>query len=297
MAGTNPVRNRTHHPHGEVTELTGTNQARSNRTVAVLGTGKIGEALLSGMIRAGWRPENLLVTTRRPEHGAKLRDRYGVEHVNNAEAAERADTLILAVKPQDMGKLLDELAPHTTTDRLVISAAAGITTAYIEERLASGVPVVRVMPNTPVVVDEGMSVISAGSHAVAEHLAHTEEIFGGVGKTLRVPESQQDAATALSGSGPAYFYFLVEAMTDAGILLGVPRAQAHDLIVQSAIGAAVMLRDSGEHPVKLREAVTSPAGTTINAIRELEDHGVRAALIAAIEAARNRSRELATGNG
>ena len=140
-----------------------------------------------------------------------------------------------------------------------------------------------------------MSVISAGSHATADHLAHTEEIFGAVGKTLRVPESQQDAATALSGSGPAYFFYLVEAMTDAGILLGLPRAKAHDLIVQSAIGAAVMLRDSGEHPVKLREAVTSPAGTTINAIRELENHGVRAALIAALEAARDRSRELASG--
>jgi pyrroline-5-carboxylate reductase len=268
-----------------------------SKTVAVLGTGKIGEALLSGMIRAGWRPADLLVTTRRTERATELHDRYGVEPVTNADAAKRADTLILAVKPQDMGKLLDELGPHLTPERLVISAAAGITTAFIEERLATGTPVVRVMPNTPVLVDEGMSVISAGSHALAEHLTHTEEIFGGVGKTLRVPESQQDAATALSGSGPAYFYFLVEAMTDAGILLGLPRAQAHDLIVQAAIGAAVMLRDSGEHPVKLREAVTSPAGTTISAIRELEKHGVRAALIAALEAARDRSRELASGNG
>ncbi|KIF76039.1 pyrroline-5-carboxylate reductase [Streptomyces sp. 150FB] len=267
------------------------------QTVAVLGTGKIGEALLSGMIRAGWRPEDLLVTSRRPEREAELTKRYGVAAVTNADAAKRADILILAVKPQDMGTLLDELSPHVTADRLVISAAAGITTAFIEERLAAGTPVVRVMPNTPVLVDEGMSVISAGSHAVAEHLSHAEEIFGGVGKTLRVPEDRQDAATALSGSGPAYFYFLVEAMTDAGILLGLPRAQAHDLIVQSAIGAAVMLRDSGEHPVKLREAVTSPAGTTISAIRELEKHGVRAALIAALEAARDRSRELASGNG
>jgi pyrroline-5-carboxylate reductase len=267
------------------------------QTVAVLGTGKIGEALLSGMIRAGWRPEDLLVTSRRPEREAELTERYGVNAVTNADAAKRADILILAVKPQDMGTLLDELSPHVTADRLVISAAAGITTAFIEERLAAGTPVVRVMPNTPVLVDEGMSVISAGSHAVAAHLSHAEEIFGGVGKTLRVPEDRQDAATALSGSGPAYFYFLVEAMTDAGILLGLPRAQAHDLIVQSAIGAAVMLRDSGEHPVKLREAVTSPAGTTISAIRELEKHGVRAALIAALEAARDRSRELASGNG
>lgn len=264
--------------------------------VAVLGTGKIGEALLSGMIRAGWAPADLLVTTRRSERAAELRTRYGVDPVSNAEAAKQADTLILAVKPQDMGRLLEELAPHITPDRLVISAAAGITTSFIEEHLAEGTPVVRVMPNTPVLVDEGMSVISAGSRATAAHLAHAEEIFGAVGKTLRVPETQQDACTALSGSGPAYFFYLVEAMTDAGILLGLPRDKAHDLIVQAAIGAAVMLRDSGEHPVKLRENVTSPAGTTINAIRELENHGVRAALIAALEAARDRSRALASGN-
>ncbi|MCC5032017.1 pyrroline-5-carboxylate reductase [Streptomyces sp. WAC 00631] len=265
--------------------------------VAVLGTGKIGEALLSGMIRAGWPKKDLLVTARRPERAAELRERYGVEAVSNAEAAKTADTLILTVKPQDMGRLLDELAPHVPADRLVVSGAAGIPTALFEERLAPGTPVVRVMTNTPALVDEAMSVISAGSHATEEHLAHTEEIFNGVGKTLRVPEAQQDAATALSGSGPAYFYFLVEAMTDAGILLGLPRDKAHDLIVQAAIGAAVMLRDSGEHPVKLREAVTSPAGTTISAIRELESHGVRAALIAALEAARDRSRELASGQG
>ncbi|MEU5028940.1 pyrroline-5-carboxylate reductase [Streptomyces milbemycinicus] len=270
---------------------------RGTEKVAVLGTGKIGEALLSGMIRSGWSPSDLLVTARRPERAAELRARHGVEAVSNADAAKIADTLILTVKPQDMGALLDELAPHVPADRLVISGAAGIPTAFFEARLAVGTPVVRVMTNTPALVDEAMSVISAGNHATEEHLAHAEAIFGGVGKTLRVPETQQDAATALSGSGPAYFYFLVEAMTDAGILLGLPRDKAHDLIVQAAIGAAVMLRDSGEHPVKLREAVTSPAGTTISAIRELESHGVRAALIAALEAARDRSRELASGNG
>ncbi|MEV5872045.1 pyrroline-5-carboxylate reductase [Streptomyces tendae] len=263
--------------------------------VAVLGTGKIGEALLSGMIGSGWAPADLLVTARRRERADELRARHGVTPVTNAEAAKTADTLILMVKPQDMGTLLDELAPHVPADRLVISGAAGIPTAFFEERLAPGTPVVRVMTNTPALVDEAMSVISAGTHATAAHLTHTEEIFGAVGKTLRVPESQQDACTALSGSGPAYFFYLVEAMTDAGILLGLPRDKAHDLIVQSAIGAAKMLRDSGEHPVKLRENVTSPAGTTINAIRELENHGVRAALIAALEAARDRSRELATG--
>ena len=263
--------------------------------IAFLGTGKIGEALLSGLLRAGTDPADVLVTARRPERAVELAAKYGVAAVTNAEAAKLADTLILAVKPQDMGTLLDELAPHVAADRLVVSAAAGIPTAWFEERLAAGTPVVRVMPNTPVLVDEGMSVISGGSHASEAHLVRAEAIFRSVGKAIRVPESQQDAATALSGSGPAYFYYLVEAMTDAGILLGLPRSVAHDLIVQSAIGASVMLRDSGEHPVKLREAVTSPAGTTIAAIRELENHGVRAALLGALEAARDRSRELASG--
>jgi pyrroline-5-carboxylate reductase len=269
--------------------------SRMTQKVAVLGAGKIGEALLSGMLRAGKDPADLLVTARREERAAELRERYGVAAVTNAEAAKLADTLILTVKPQDMAALLEELAPHVPVDRLVISGAAGIPTSWFEQRLAPGTPVVRVMTNTPVLVDQAMSVISAGSHADEGHLRRAEEIFQPVGRTLRVPEEQQDAATALSGSGPAYFYFLVEAMTDAGILLGLPRAVAHDLIVQSAIGASVMLRDSGEHPVKLREAVTSPAGTTIAAIRELEKHGVRAALLAALEAARDRSRELASG--
>jgi pyrroline-5-carboxylate reductase len=266
-----------------------------SQRVAVLGTGKIGEALVSGLLRAGKPASEVLVTARRPERAAALKASYGVEAVSNAEAAAKADTLILMVKPQDMGALLEELTPHVPTGRLVISGAAGITTHFIASRLAEGVPVVRVMTNTPVLVDEAMSAISAGAHATEEHLARTEEIFAPVGKTIRVPEAQQDAVTALSGSGPAYFYYLVEAMTDAGILLGLPRAAAHDLIVQAAIGAAVMLRDSGEHPVKLREAVTSPAGTTISAIRTMEDHGVRAAMIAALEAARDRSRELASG--
>ncbi|MGW8381119.1 pyrroline-5-carboxylate reductase [Streptomyces sp. ODS28] len=265
--------------------------------VAVLGTGKIGEALLSGMLRGGWSPSNLLVTARRKERADALRERYGVEPVGNAEAAEHADTLILTVKPQDMGTLLDELAPHVPADRLIISGAAGIPTSFFEERLHQGTPVVRVMTNTPALVDEAMSVISAGTHATEAHLSLTEEIFNGVGKTLRVPEGQQDAATALSGSGPAYFYFLVEAMSEAGILLGLPRDKAHELVIQAAVGAATMLRDSGDHPVTLRENVTSPAGTTINGIRELENHRVRAAVIDAIEAARDRSRQLAGGKG
>jgi pyrroline-5-carboxylate reductase len=264
-------------------------------TVAILGAGKLGEALLSGLLRGGHEPGDLVVTARRPERAAELHERYAVGAMTNAEAAEKASTLLLAVKPQDMGGLLDEIAETVSSHQLVISVAAGITTAFLERRLAPGTPVVRVMTNTPVLVDEAMSAISAGSHAGPEHLAATEALLAPVGKVLRVPEGQQDAVTALSGSGPAYFFYLVEAMIDAGILLGLPRAVAADLLVQTALGAAVMLRDTGDHPVKLREAVTSPAGTTINAIRELENHGVRAALLAALEAARDRSRELAAG--
>jgi pyrroline-5-carboxylate reductase len=177
-------------------------------------------------------------------------------------------------------------------DHLIVSVAAGITTRRIEQALPQRVAVVRCMPNTPALVDEAMTAVSAGSHATDAHLAVAEELLGAVGRVVRVPESQLDAVTALSGSGPAYFFYLVEAMIDAGILLGLPRALAADLIVQTAIGSSIMLRDSGEHPVQLREAVTSPGGTTIAAIRELEVHGVRAAIIAAIEAAAKRSMDL-----
>jgi pyrroline-5-carboxylate reductase len=263
--------------------------------IAILGTGKMGEALLSGLLRAGLRPHEITATARRPERAEALRERYGVRMTDNAEAAKRAETLILAVKPQDMASLLAEIAPHLSAHSLVVSVAAGITTAFVETRLGGDVPVVRVMSNTPVLVDEAMSVISAGEHASEAHLKRAEDLLSPVGKVLRIPESQQDAATALSGSGPAYFFYLVEAMVDAGILLGMPRAAALDMVTQSIVGAAIMLRDSGEHPVILREAVTSPGGTTIAAIAELERHKVRAAFLDAIEAARDRSRQLASG--
>ncbi|MDT7728173.1 MAG: pyrroline-5-carboxylate reductase [Actinomycetota bacterium] len=260
--------------------------------IAVLGAGKIGEALLSGLLHGGQDAGELLFTERSPERAAELTARYGISEVKVTDAAKRADVLVVAVKPQDIEPVLDDLAPLLGPGSLVVSLCAGLPTALYERRLAEGVPVVRGMPNTPMLVGEAMSAISAGKHATPEHLSTVEELLAHVGKVVRVPESQQDAVTALSGSGPAYFFYLVEAMIDAGILLGLPRALAGQLIIQSAVGAAKMLAESGEHPVILREAVTSPAGTTINAIRELENHGVRAALLAAIEAARDRSEEL-----
>jgi pyrroline-5-carboxylate reductase len=264
--------------------------------VAILGAGKMGEALLSGLLRSGRPSQDLVVSTRGAERARYLGERYGVDVKSSADSVTSADTIVIAVKPQDMGALLADVGGRVEPSQLVVSVAAGITTGFLETRLAPGTPVVRVMSNTPVLVDEAMSALSPGSHADEQHLTRTEELLQPVGRTIRVPEAQQDAVTALSGSGPAYFFYLVEAMTDAGILLGLPRQVAHDLIVQTAIGAAVMLRDSGQTPQVLREAVMSPAGTTIAAIREMEDHKVRAAFLAALEAARDRSRELASGH-
>ncbi|EHY89936.1 pyrroline-5-carboxylate reductase [Saccharomonospora azurea] len=261
-------------------------------TIAVLGAGKIGEALLSGLLKSGRAPEGLLFTERHPERSAELEATYGITGVTVEDAAKRADLLVVAVKPQDIESLLDRLSPVLRPETLVVSLCAGLPTALFERRLPSGTPVVRVMPNTPMLVGEAMSAVSPGRHAGPEHVRTVTELLSCVGKVVEVPETQQDAVTALSGSGPAYFFYLVEAMIDAGILLGLPRAVAEQLIVQSAVGAAKMLDESESHPVLLREAVTSPAGTTINAIRELEKHGVRAALLAAIEAARDRSVEL-----
>src|ERR1051326_750129 len=255
----------------------------------------MGEALLSGLARAGFSPSGLVVVVRRPSRAEELRVGYGVAAMAAADAVKTAETLVIAVKPQDRPALLDQIAPHVPADRLIISVAAGIPTGLIERRLGIDIPVVRVMSNTPVHVDEAMSVISAGRYAGEEHLRRAEELLRPGGKVLRIPESQQDAATALSGSGPAYVYFLVEAMVDAGILLGIPRATALQMVKQAVYGAATMLRDKDEHPVILREDVTSPGGTTISAIRELERHGVRAAFLAAIEAARDRGAELGSG--
>ena len=263
--------------------------------IAVVGVGKLGEALLSGLLRAGAKPESLLAAERYADRAAEIAERYGVPTAQPVEAAGAAEVLLLVVKPQDMRALLVEIAPAVKPGTLVVSMAAGIPSSLVEELLPAGTPVVRVMTNTPVFVDEAMSALSAGSHAEPDHLDLVEGLLASVGKVVRVPESQMDAVTALSGSGPAYFFLMVEAMIDAGILLGLPRAVAAQLVVQTAVGSARMLRDSGEHPVVLREAVTSPGGTTISAIRVMEDRGVRSAMLAAVEAARDRSRELAGG--
>jgi pyrroline-5-carboxylate reductase len=267
------------------------------RRIAVLGAGKIGEALISGLLSSGWRePREIVATGRRPEHLAEIKKKHRVRTtLSNVEAASGAALVVIAVKPQDLDALLGEVGGLLSTEQTVLTIAAAIPTAAIEGKIAPGVPVVRAMPNTPSTVHEGIAGLCAGSHAGEEHLRLAEEALLHLGGVVRVPERLMDAITALSGSGPAYFALLAEAMIEAGILLSLSREISTKLVVQTMLGTAKQLRDEGMHPVELREMVTSPGGTTIAAIRELESAGVRAAFLNAIQAAMVRARELAAG--
>jgi pyrroline-5-carboxylate reductase len=268
-----------------------------NRRIAILGAGRIGESLLAGLLSSGWRkPGDIVVTGRREERLQELAERHGVEAtLSNSEAVSGASLVVIAVKPQDFDVLLGEIGGLLTPEQTVLSVAAAIPTAQIEARLSAGVPVVRAMPNAPALVHEGMAGLCAGAHAGDEHLDLAEDVLAHLGAVARVPELYMDAVTAVSGSGPAYFALLAEAMIEAGILLGLGREVSTQLVVQTMLGTAKLLRDEQMHPVELREAVTSPGGTTIRAIRELEQAGVRAAFLNAIQAAMERSKELAAG--
>ena len=271
--------------------------AVDKRRVAVLGAGTIGEALIAGLLSDGWRkPGEIVATGRREERIEELRGKLGIEAtLSNADAVAGAALVVIAVKPQDFDVLLDEIAPAVSTEQTVLSVAAAIPTTSIEARLAEGVPVVRAMPNAPSIVHEGIAGLCAGASADEAHLALAEEALAHLGAVVRVAEPYMDAVTAVSGSGPAYFALLSEAMIEAGILLGLAREVSTQLVVQTMLGTAKLLRDEQMHPVELRERVTSPGGTTIRAVRELEQAGVRAALLNAIQAAMDRSRELAAG--
>ena len=264
------------------------------RTVGVLGAGTIGEALVAGLLRAGHAPGGLLVAETRAARAAELVERYGVP-VSDAAAAAAADVLLLAVKPQDMGALIDAVGPRVGPGQLVVSMAAGLPCSWFEARLPAGVPVVRVMTNTPLLVGQAMSVVSAGAAATEAHLDVAEALVAPVGEVLRLPEHALDAVTALSGSGPAWVCYLVEAMVDAGVLLGLSHAVARRLAVQNVVGTGALLRETGEHPAVLRDRVSSPGGSTIRGTVELERAGVRAGVVAGLRAAYLRNVELGEG--
>jgi pyrroline-5-carboxylate reductase len=263
--------------------------------VAILGAGRLGESLLRGLLSSDWRaPGEIVATSRRPERLDELRERYGVSATSdNAAAVEGSGLVVVAVKPQDMTAVLAEISPALAPGQTLLSVAAGVRTSSIEAHLPAGSRVVRAMPNAPALVHEGIAGLCGGAHARDEDLALATEALEHLGRVVRVAEEDMDAVTALSGSGPAYFALLAEAMIEAGLLLGLSRDVSTRLVVQTMFGSALLLRDEGMHPVELREAVTSPGGTTTRAIRELERSGVRAAFLNAINAATERSRELA----
>lgn len=261
-------------------------------TLGFIGGGNMAEALIAGIIHGGAvSAESILVAEKHPERQEYLRTEYGVTTLDLAELASRADIVVVAVKPQVVAEILDELEGRMNPEDLIISVAAGVPTARFEERFAD-TPVVRVMPNTPALVGQGMSVIAPGRAATAHHLAYARAILATTGKVVELDEDKLDAVTAVSGSGPAYFFYLVEALIDGAVELGLDRQTAATLVVQTAYGAATMLRDSGRQPHELREGVTSPGGTTAAGLAVLEEHGARGLFTAMLTAARDRSVEL-----
>ncbi len=253
----------------------------------------MGEAILAAVLRGGWDTDQVEVSERYALRATEIAAEHGVrvDHTP-VQLAGRVEIVVVALKPHDVPAVLDEIAPALRPGTLVVSVAAGLTTAALAAHLPDGTPVVRVMPNTPAVIGEGAAAICAGDRATEEHLALVERLLAATGLVVRVAEPLMDAVTAISGSGPAYVFYLVDALAEAGVLLGLTRAQSLALATATFRGAAGLLESSGEHPVVLRERVSSPGGTTVAGVRELDAHGVRAGILAAAEAARDRSREL-----
>jgi pyrroline-5-carboxylate reductase len=266
-------------------------------TVAILGCGKIGETLLAGMLDAGIvDPKRVVATAAHRERCDFLAKKYGVHTtIHNREAVAKADTLIICVKPQVVRNLLEEIRAEVRARQLLISVAASVTTQQIAEWVKKPVPIVRAMPNTPCAVRAGMTVVSAGPAAGAEHLKAALDIFATIGRVMTLDEKHMDAVTALSASGPAYIYLVLESLAEGGVKVGLPRDVASELAAQTALGAAKLALETKEHPAKLKDAVTTPAGCTIDGLLELEAGGLRIALINAVVKATQRAKELVRG--
>jgi len=259
----------------------------------VLGLGKIGSILLQGLLKAGLSPGNAGATVRHVERARALSAQLPVTvGTDNRAAARAAKIILIAVKPQNVGELLDEIRAEVTPATLVVSAAASVPTSYIEGRLERGVPVVRAMPNTPCQVGAGMTGICRGSHATDAHLQAARQLFDTVGRTVVVDEKHMDAVTGLSASGPAFVYIILESLAEAGVKVGLPRDVATLLAAQTLLGAAKVALDTGDHPALLKDAVTTPAGCTIDGILELEEGKLRVTLIKAVVKATQRAKEL-----
>jgi pyrroline-5-carboxylate reductase len=264
------------------------------KKIAFLGTGNMAEALVKGLLRAGAAaPADLLCAEPRDARRAEIAQRYGVKALaSNREAVAAADVVVLSVKPQAMEPVLEEIAGAVDGGKLVLSIAAGVPIAAIAAKLARGTRIVRSMPNTPALAGAGAAALAAGPHATAADLELARRIFEAVGTAVVVAEPLLDAVTGLSGSGPAFVYLFIEALADGGVKAGLARAEALQLAAQTVLGAAKLVLESGEHPGRLKDQVTSPGGTTIAGIHALEKGGFRGVVIDAVEAAARRSREL-----
>src|SRR5215470_185975 len=263
------------------------------KSIGFLGAGNMAEALIRGLLRGHADASRIAASGPRAERMAELTERYGIAaSTDNGALVERSDILVLAVKPQIMRKVLDQVADRLRPEALVISIAAGIPIAAIEGRLRPGTRVVRTMPNTPALVDAGATAIAAGGHATAADLADARRIFDAVGVTVILDEYQLDAVTGLSGSGPAYIFLILEALADAGVKVGLSRRTSTLLAAQTVLGSAKLLLETNEHPGRLKDMVTSPGGTAITGLHTLEHGGVRTTLMDAVEAATKRSHEL-----
>ena len=264
--------------------------------IAVVGGGRIGEALIAGLREAGTEPSNIVVVDAVETRANQLARKYSILATSLDIGCEGADVIVVAVKPKDVpavvGRIGDAVS-DSVNESIVVSLAAGVPTQVLENKLSAGSPVVRVMPNTAMLVGHGVSAVCKGRFARDEHLQRVVTIMESVGAVVVVTESQMDAVTAVSGSGPAYFFLLTEAMIDAGVEHGLPRDVAVTLATGTALGAGAMLTGGGEGPAELRYNVSSPGGTTAAAIRRLEAGGLRAAVADAVEAAASRSLELA----
>jgi pyrroline-5-carboxylate reductase len=262
-------------------------------TIGVIGTGNMGEALIRGLLRAHVvEPQQIVGSDPRPERGAELTTTYGIRTTaDNVEVARQADILILSVKPQVMERVLGEIGPEIHAQCLVVSIAAGVPLEAIESRLPQA-RVIRTMPNTPALVGAGATAIAMGGHATKADVEAAQGIFNSVGMTVVLDEAQMDAVTGLSGSGPAYLFLIIEALSDAGVKVGLSRHHAQTLAAQTVLGSAQLLLETNEHPGRLKDMVTSPGGTAIAGLHTLEAGGLRTTLMNAVEAATKRSREL-----
>jgi len=264
------------------------------KKLALIGAGKLGEGLLSGLLASHWIPaERVIVTVAHQPHADELAEKHTVKAgTNNRAAVKGADLVLICLKPQQVKGFLHEVRRNLGRDALIISAAASVTTALIERELGRKARVVRAMPNTPCLIRQGMIAIAKGKHATDGDVKIAQAIFGSMGRTVVVDEKHMDAITGLSASGPAYVYLIIESLAEGGVKLGLPRELSTELSAQTLLGASSLVLHTGEHPAKLKDMVTTPAGCTIDGLIELEEGGLRVTLIKAVVRAAERARQL-----